>query len=168
MDEKNLLYTIFFRDYGKLLVTKKQKTREKSIDIWYAINCEINTSSSRNIHIIWNIKISNQFIYEDKNYEIIQQYLILLRNILIDIPVWVPHIEIYDTINFLNTESSNTNLQKIILTQIKIKTILWEISLENKNITIQKVLKFINTHKIHDIFRLGKLENNIINTLKLF
>lgn len=85
-NDKQLLYSVFFRDYGKLLVSKKKKTREKPLDIGYCITCEIITKSSKDIHTIGNIKILSEFNHTLKDFQTIQKYLEIIHTILKEIP----------------------------------------------------------------------------------
>jgi hypothetical protein len=48
-------------EYGKILCNKKFTTREKSLDLGFLINFEIDVKRNVNIHNIKNIKILDQF-----------------------------------------------------------------------------------------------------------
>ena len=55
--DKDFLYTIFSKDYWKIMCNKKFSKKEKTLDLWYLINFEIITKENVSIHKIKNIKI---------------------------------------------------------------------------------------------------------------
>lgn len=164
--EKEFLYTIFFRDYGKLTVTKRKKGREKSIDIGYNINCEISTKESREIHTIGNIKVIDQFSYENKKFEIIELYLTLIQFLLQNIPAGVPHGEAHKIMEEINKQSSSITPENILLAKLKIKSIFGDIQETCSNTTLQKIIKFINSHSIKDIWKLTGIDRSTFEKLK--
>ena len=166
INEQDFLYTIFFRDYGKLNVTKKKKTREKTLDIWYGVNCEIITKNLRNTHTIGNIQISHHFLYEDKSFKIIELYLKLIKTILSEIPNGSPHSELYEILCFLNIYSKNISQQQILLTYLKILIILKNLEPKHTDVTIEKILKFLNTKHIQDVFKLKWIDLYMEKTLE--
>jgi recombinational DNA repair protein (RecF pathway) len=62
--DKDFIYDIFTFDYGRIKVQKKEHKKEKTMDLGYIINCEIETKEQRDIHKIKNIKIKSEFRYE--------------------------------------------------------------------------------------------------------
>ncbi len=145
---------VFFRDYGRLLVAKKKKAREKPLDIWYCINCEIITQEWRDIHTIGNIHVTSQFSYEKKSFHEIQSYLELLHLIKTQIPSGTSHWEIYNIIESITQRSEGLSEVSLLLTHLKILLVLGNISTEHTDETIQKILLFLNSHKISDIMKL--------------
>lgn len=168
--QKEVFYTIFFREYGILHVTKKAKVREKPIDTGYSINCEIHTYNDKKMHIIANISILHFFESQWKSYSFIEKYLHIIATVKKEIPNWVPHYEIYDILSLFWRNQENISWQKLLLTHLKILSSLWNLSENHENITTGKILKFIYTNKYSDILRLWKIadENfiqleNIVN-----
>jgi len=164
-NEKESLYTVFFRDYGILIVQKKKKVREKALDIGYNINCEIVTKSTQDIHTIGNIQISSQFIYEDREYKSIELYLKLVGYILKEVPRWVPHWEIHTVLQYLSKNSEWLWYEKILLSFLKIQCILGNTK-EIDDETIQKILKFVEWNKIERIMQLQWVDEEIIKKLE--
>lgn len=156
--EQELFYKILFRDYGILTVKKKKKVREKPIDVWYFISCEILTNSERKIHTIWNIKVKCFFIAEWKPYKHISAFLHLIQYIKQELIEGSPHYEIYD---ILSQYIENCERNELILTHLKVIQCLWSLQDTHNNIDIQKVLKFIHTHNYKDIMRLKNIPDEL-------
>jgi len=162
---KDFLYTIFTYDYWIIRASKKNNKNEKAIDLWYLINFEVETKEKRDIHRIRNIKISLEFICENKNFATINAYLTLLWTILNNTPIWVPIYEISDIIEaVLNYD--NIDETKLILARLKIINILWNLDINHKNIIVGKILKFINNNKIWEILRLSWISDEVKEELK--
>lgn len=155
--EKELFYKIFFRDYGVLTVKKKKKVREKPIDIWYLISCEIITSNTKNIHTLWNIKITTFFQTENTPYKNIELFLRLLWNIKKQLPEWSPAYDLYDILSLYLKSSDPLSIQKLILTHLKIIACMWNLWETHSDETSRKILKFIHTRSYNDILRLWKI-----------
>ncbi|MDD3144708.1 MAG: hypothetical protein PHV23_01195 [Candidatus Gracilibacteria bacterium] len=152
--DKELLYTLFTKTYGKIKANKTYSKNEKNIDIGYVINFEIITSENKKIHKIKNIKINSEFnLNKDKNFSEINNYLETLSLIYREIPEGLSFEEVFEVIEKINT-SDNINLTKLILAKLKIKSLLGILNIENKNPIISKILKFIHNSKIDSIFRL--------------
>jgi len=161
----DFLYTIFTYEYWIIRATKKNSKNEKTIDLWYLINFEIETKNKRDIHKIRNIKIVLEFNCENKNFATINWYLTILWTILQKAPTWVPVYEIIEVIeNILIYE--NINELKLTLARLKIINILWELDINNENNTVSKILNFINNNKIWDILRLWWISKEVKDILK--
>lgn len=160
--ENQLYYKIFFRDYGILTVAKKKKAREKPIDIWYYVSCEIITKEKDSVHTIWNIKIISYFETKDVQYHEIESFLKLLWFIKKNLPAGSPHYEIFDILHIYIPSSNIKNNQKYILTYLKIISSLGELWETHQNETTWKILKFIHATKYSDILRLWPIpEENL-------
>ncbi len=162
---KDFIYTIFTKDYWKILVNKKLNSKEKILDIWYIINCEIKTNEKNDIHQIRNIKIKYEYLNQKRSFSEINSYLEILNYILKNIAIWIVFYEIFDIVEQIN-KSEKINEIKLILAKIKIKNILWELDINNKDIKISKILKFINQNNIKTIFKLTWIDENLIIKLK--
>lgn len=157
-NDKEFLYTLFTKTYWKIKASKKYSKTEKSLDIWYNINFEIITSEKSKIHKIKNIKIKNEFnINKDKNFYEINKYLEIIALIYREIPEWVAFEEIYEIIEIIN-EKENIDEIKLILTKIKIKSLIWILNINHNDEIIKKILKFINNSKIENILRLSGIK----------
>ncbi|MDQ7023572.1 MAG: hypothetical protein Q9M97_08830 [Candidatus Gracilibacteria bacterium] len=66
--------------------------------------------------------------------------------------------------NYKNSEKITSS--KLILSQLKIINILGLLDTENKNITIKKILNFINKNNITNILRLTGINENLELELK--
>jgi len=155
--DKEFIYTIFTKDFWKIFVNKKYSLKEKNLDIWYIINCEIETKQNQDIHKIKNIKIKYEFLNQKRSFSEINKYLEILSYILINLANWIVSQEIYNIIEQIN-KSEKIDEIKLILAKIKIKNILWELDIENKDIKIAKILKFINQNNIKTILKLSWID----------
>ncbi|MDD2907078.1 MAG: hypothetical protein PHH98_00410 [Candidatus Gracilibacteria bacterium] len=152
--DKELLYTLFTKTYGKIKANKTYSKTEKSVDIGYSINFEIITSENKKIHKIKNIKIKSEFnLNKDRNFSEINKFLEILSLIYREIPEGVSFEEIFEIIETINTYE-NIDLTKLILAKLKIKSLLGTLNIEHKNQIISKILKFIFNSKIETIFKL--------------
>ena len=166
LKDKELLYTIFTYEYWKIKAIKKLSKKEKNLDLGYIINFEIVTKENSKIHKIKNIKIKSEFnTNKDKNFSEINLYLEILSKIYREIPDWVQNKEIFSVIESINNKK-NIDIWKLTLSLLKIKSLLWDLKIENENPNIEKVLKYINTHKIDDIIKIKIDDENIIKNLK--
>lgn len=163
--EKDLLYTLFSYEYGKIMVNKKFNKKEKNIDLWYIINFEITTKENISIHKIKNVKIKSEFRPENKSFFEINFYLEILSLILRETVDWVQNKEIFWIIELLNKKEKIDEI-KLILAKIKIKFLFWILWIEHKNQTIEKILKFSYNHKINDIFKLTWINEDLKNILE--
>lgn len=152
--DKELLYTLFTYEYWKIRANKKYSKTEKSLDLGYIINFEIVTKENVSIHKIKNIKIKSSFnSNKDKNFYELNNYMILLSKIFKEIPDWVQNKEIFNIIDFVNNFEKIDEI-KLILTKIKIESILWNLWDFHKNKLVEKIVNFIIKNEIKTIFKL--------------
>ena len=159
------LYTIFTKEYWKIICNKKISKKEKTLDLWYLINFEITTKEDINIHKIRNIKILSEFSRDNKTFYELNSYLILLSIVFKKTPNWSPIYELFDLLELLN--SININEIKLILIRLKIISIFWELNENNENNTISKILKFINANKINRVLKLTWINEQIKKELEI-
>jgi len=159
------LYTIFTREFWKILCNKKLSKKEKSIDLWYLINFEISTKENLSIHKIRNIKIISEYNIQNRNFKELNNYLILLSIILKKTPKWSPIYEIFDLLEFIN-DNKDINEVKLILSRLKVISIFWELNENHSNSTISKILKFININKIDRILKLSGINEELKSKLE--
>jgi len=152
--EQELFYKMLFRDYGILTVKKKKKVREKPIDVWYLVSCEIVTHSEKKVHTIGNIRIKSFFQSEWKSYSEIESFLTLLSKLKKELPEWSPHYETYD---ILSRFIELWDIHHLLLTHLKLTQLLWNLPDTHSNETVQKILKFIHSHSYKDILRLKNI-----------
>jgi len=162
--EKNFIYTIFSLKFWKIIATKKISSKEKVIDLWFHINYEIKTWEKMNK--ISNIKIINEFNTIWKDFNKINSYLNMLYLILKNTAFWVENEEIFQIVNFINKYNNPDIEIKIILAQLKIINILWELDISHKNPTISKILKFINQNNFSKIIKLSWINEEIKKELQ--
>lgn len=151
--KNDFLYTIFSYDYWKIKANKKIAKQEKTLDIWYIINFEIETKKDISIHKIRNIKILSSFDYEKKSFLLINNFLELIALVLKNTPEWVQIFEIYNIFDFINNYEKITE-EKLLLAKLKIINILWELNIRSDDKIIEKILNFIDKNNIKEIFRL--------------
>ena len=166
LSEKELMYNIFFREYGVLSVKKKKKIREKPIDIGYLIHGEIVTQFWRDIHTIWNIKIVSFFDTKDRLYNDIERFLQILSLTQKELPNGLPHYEIYDILHYLIENIIHLSWHKLLLTQLKITQSLGNLAERHPDITTQKILKFLHTHNYQDTMRLWEIPGEVLKKLE--
>jgi len=171
LESKNNLYTIFTSDYWKIICNKKISNREKTLDLGYLINFEIEVKKWVNIFNIKNIKILSEFESIWKSYSIINLFLETLNIVLKKLPEKLINLELYNTLKEF-IKYNNLTSSKIILTQLKILNILGILNLEHKNLTIKKILFFIHKNKINNVLKLvgisEKLEVELANIVKKY
>lgn len=169
-EEKNNLYTIFTADYWKILTSKKLVLKEKTLDLGYLINFEIEVRQWVNIHKIKNIKIIWEFNSFWKQYSIIHSFLELLNIVNTKLPEKLTHLEIYNTLETLikyeNLTWNELSNQRIILIQLKLLQLLWTLDIEHKNTTIKKILHYINKNRAGEILKLTGISEEIEKVLE--
>lgn len=171
LEEKNILYTILSSDYWKILCNKKFNSKEKTLDLGYFIDFEIDVKYWVNIFNIKNIKILSEFNSLWKKYSIIENFLILLNLVHLKLPEKLVNYEIFNTlkeiVKYSELENSEKiNSSKLILSQLKILNILWFLEIDNKNLTIKKILNYINKNNISNILKLTWIDKNLELELK--
>jgi len=157
--EKDFIYDIFTYDFWKIKVQKKEHKKEKSLDLWYIINCEIETKWWRDIHRIKNIKIKSEFNYEKKDFKLLNAYLNLIWIVYQRLPIWQEFKDIFEIFDEIN-DKKNIDETKLILAKLKIINLMWELDIQNENKTIEKILNFINKNKIKDILKLTWIQED--------
>ncbi|MCD5380737.1 recombination protein O N-terminal domain-containing protein [Candidatus Gracilibacteria bacterium] len=169
-EEKNNLYTIFTADYGKILTSKKLVLKEKTLDLGYLINFEIEVKQGVNIHKIKNIKIIGEFNSFGKQYSIIHSFLELLNIVNTKLPEKLTHLEIYYTLETLikyeKLTSNELTKQRIILIQLKLLDLLGTLNIEHENVTIKKILHYIHKNKSGEILKLTGINKEVEEKLE--
>lgn len=117
------MFDVFTSNYGKLKLKSKKSKKEKSLDIGYIIDFEVNVKKQNSIHEINNIKIKNEFSYTNKDYTTLLDYLELIKIVMDKCPLNLPIYEIYNILNEVNSFENITD-EKIIFAQLKVLNIL--------------------------------------------
>lgn len=163
--DKDFLYTLFSKDYGKIRCTKKIWKSEKPLDIWYCISFEISTQTKSTIHKIRNLKILSEFIPNQDSFGIIHSYLELFALISKQLPDWLAHKEIYNLLKI--THSLEKNYEDIfLLLSLKAQSYFWNLGDTHNNTTVQKILRFIHTSQIQKIICLNGITPELKKELK--
>ena len=163
--DKDFLYTVFTYDFGKIRVSKKKNTKEKTLDLGYIVNAEIRTKEGFDIHKISNIKIISEFDYKEKDFELIQKYLEILAFVTRQSPDWVALYEAFAILETIN-KYKNIDTTKLLLTKLKLMQCFWSLDISHKDLTVQKVLKFIDNRSIHDVLKLIGIQSDIERKLE--
>lgn len=166
LNQKEFLYTIFSNNYWKIVTQKKFSKKEKSLDLWYYINFEIETPKNSNVNKIRSISILSEFSNRNKSFSEINNYLILLNTIFRKTAIWVENKELIEIAKIMNKYNKNDLEIKLILANLKAIDVLWELDIQNKNITISKILNFINKNKIQNILKLSWISSDIKKELQ--
>jgi len=160
------LYTIFTREYGKIMCNKKLSKTEKTLDLWYLVNFEITTKENVSIHKIRNIKIISEFNMQNRSFTELNNYLVILSIIYKKVPTWAPIYELFDLLEIINFEE-NINELKLILIRLKISSIFWELWENHSNKIISKILKFINDNKVQRVVKLTGINEELKKELEI-
>lgn len=160
------LYTVFTKEYGKILCNTKISKKEKTLDLWYLINFEIITRENASIHKVKWIKIISEFNTENKSFAEINAYMIILSTIYKKLPSWAPVFELFELLEIINSYSEINGLQ-LILTRLKILAIMWELNETHSNDIVWKILKFINANKINRILKLSWITEELKKELEI-
>lgn len=163
--DKESLYTIFSYDFWIINVNKKNSNKEKQLDLWYIANFEIETKGNIEIQKIKNVIIKSQFLSQNRSFDEINLYLLILAYINNNVALWEAVYEIFDIINILNSWNTIDDI-KLILAFLKIKSIIWELNEENDCLITKKILKFIISNKFEDIIKLKWINDDIKNKLR--
>lgn len=164
--DKNFIYSLFTLDYWKINCVKKLKTKEKSLDLWYNIDFEINVAKNKDsMSSFRNIKILSEFDTSNKSFNQINDFLELITLVSKNTPYWVPMHEIYNSINALYS-LENIKSEKILLTKLKVLNLLWELDENSKNLTLKKILKFVNNNSINTVLRLWGIEEDVLEEIR--
>lgn len=167
VNEKDFLYTIFTQEYGKIICQKKFSKTEKSLDIGYLIQFEIETKEWKKVHKMRNIKILSDFSPVNKSFDVLQNYLELLAMIHKNTPEGVQAYGIIDIIEVIHNYESIT-ADKITLAKFKLLHIFGTLPYEHANLTVNKLLKYIHNKKISEIFKLWTIPEEIKKDLESF
>lgn len=112
-----------------------------------------------------NIKIKWEFKTENKSFSEINWFLETLWYLLRNFPEWVSNYELFWILEYIIKLKHLSEIQ-IILSKLKIKNIFWELNLEDKNKTVSKILKFINSNNIETILKLVWVDEKVEEELK--
>ena len=167
INEKESLYKIFFREYGKIMVKKQKKNREKNLDVGYRVSCEIIThnSSEKILPSISNINIISYFKSDWKKYSEIEWYLKTLAYLENQLPEWMPHWELYNLVENLHLDIKLTK-SSYLLFRLKILSYSWTIEISKEEVILYKIVQFVQTNGIKDILRLKEVPKDIEDTLE--
>lgn len=160
---KENIYLVFSCEYWKILCLKKDSSREKTLDIWYNINFEVEVKGWKNIHKIRNIKIVSEFNYNDRPYKEIELYMHILAYINNFVREWMIIPALFNIMEELNNNISETQL---VLLGLKVKSTLWELQIENSNEKIERVLKFISQNNEGRILKLVGIDDETKKELR--
>ncbi|MCP4523315.1 MAG: hypothetical protein GY828_03785 [Candidatus Gracilibacteria bacterium] len=163
--EKEFLYTIFTKDYGKIICQKKLAKHEKTLDIGYIFQCEIETKEEKKIHKMRNIKITSDFSIEKKGFHILQKYMELLAYILHNTPQNVPIFQVVEIVEHLH-RYENITTEKLLLGKLKLAHIFGLLGEDHNNQTVKKILGFIHQKQFSEIIRLSGIEESIKKELE--
>jgi hypothetical protein len=165
-ENKDFIYHILSERFWKVIVTKKLKGNEKILDIWYHINYEIEVKNSRSINKIKMIKIINEFNSNNKSFKEINNFLILINIVLKKVVFWVENPKINEIIKIISNCNKSDLETKLILAQLKVLDLLWELSTNHNNETISKILNFINKNTFKNILKLSWINNDLKKELQ--
>lgn len=165
LKENEDFLVVFTNEYWKLNLKAKKTKKEKSLDLGYIINFEVNVKWENNINEIRNIKIKNELNYNNYDYKIIYEYLNILNLVEKNCPLNMQNHWIFEIFNKINSYEIIT-FEKLLFLKAKILNLLWILKVENKNENIKKVLLFIEKNPIDNILKLKWLNEDEINLLE--
>lgn len=158
LKDKQELYTIFTREYGSIQVTRKYSQRNKPVDLGTIISSEIETKPERDIHTIRNLKIRSQFDAQRASFEMTHRFLLLLHYAYTHLPLGHSIPEVFEVLSEL-AKIQSPETQDILLSQLKIMDILWNLDIEHQDATIKKILRFIHESPIQKVLKLTGLKD---------
>ena len=164
LNENQNLITILSYEYGKININYKNTKDQKSLDIWFEISFETNVKNEKKINTLNNVVIKSQFDYLKSDYETILEYLETIYLVQRLCPLNLSLNWIYEIISTIN--KSVLNKEKLVFSQLKIMSTLWLLNTEHNDLTIKKILNFIDKNSIFDILKLKWLSLEQYNLLK--
>jgi hypothetical protein len=81
------------------------------------------------------------------------------------LPEWIVFKDVFEIIEEIN-DTNNIDEIKLILSRLKVINLLWELNLMHEDELVQKVLKFINSNKLKEIFKLNWFDEVIKEKLR--
>lgn len=165
LKENEDFLSVFTDEYWKINLKAKKTKKEKSLDLGYIINFEVNVKWENNINEIRNIKIRNELNYNNYDYKIIYEYLNILNLVEKNCPLNMQNHWIFEIFNKINSYDWLT-FEKLLFLKAKILNFLWILKTENQNENIKKVLIFIEKSSVDNILKLKWLSENDIYLLE--
>ena len=159
-ENKDFIYHLMSEKFWKNYSCKKLNSKEKNVDIWYHINYEIDSNKNRDISKLKMIKIINEFNYEGRVFKEINEFLNLINIIFKRVEFWIENIAINNIVKEILKYNKDDLEIKLILAQLKIINLLWELNIENKDKNISKILNFIDKNNFKDILRLSWIDES--------
>lgn len=164
-DKYELLH-IFTNEYGKICVKKTKKTKNL-LDLWYIISFEINVKNQNKIHPISQISIKKSLNYQNLSSDIIIIFLENLNIIYKLIPEKIPQKQIYESF-LLILEKENIKKDIFIIQKLVFLKYLWLLWENTQNITLLKIINFINNSSLKEAFKLSIKDDLILNQINQY
>lgn len=165
-ENKDFVCHLMSEKFWKIIAIKKISPKEKALDIWYHINYEIDSKKESKSSKLRMIKIINEFNYEGKKFREINSFLDLINIIIKRVEPWVENISINEIVKEILKYDKDDLEIKLILAQLKIINLLWELNTENKDKTISKILNFINKNNFKNIIKLSWINDKLKKELQ--
>ncbi|MCH2189027.1 hypothetical protein MK079_04335 [Candidatus Gracilibacteria bacterium] len=160
-----ILYTLFSKEYGKVVCSKKISAKEKPIDTGNLIHTEISCKQSRDIHSIRNIHIKKQLLTDTLSFNIIHNYLELVAFLDQKLPDGMPSQKIFECIETLLSKDTISE-EKILLCSLKIQQLLGILPENHRDINISKILRFIHENPSQKVLLLKGISEEVMGELR--
>ena len=100
-----------------------------------------------------------------RTFSEINIFLEILSLIYKESVIWIQNKEIFHLVEEIN-KKENIDKTKLILAKLKAKAIFWILNIENSDLIISKILKFVFHNKITDIFKLKWITSELEEILE--
>ncbi len=164
INEKQEMLVVFSKEFGKIVVFSKITKKEKMLDIGNIFNFEAKVKNDSSVTDMKNITILYQFQYTSWTYDMMIEFMEILKILYDFCPKWIPNQEIFEL--FENLRHTPLTHEKFIFAKIKLYEILWLLEMPQKNPTIQKIFLFVSQNSIQKILKLTGLNQELLSELK--
>lgn len=162
----NFLYDVFFYEFWILSVTKSTRKKEKTLDIWDILSCELLSSSSKLLPSISNFKKKESF-YHANSYTHMENFMRTCAYFLHKIPKKYPHHTLWNFLQESIVSKHSFSQEYYCLIILKFDATLWKLGDTHENEVTQKVLKFIHqSNNLKDLYRLKNIPQSTLEDLK--
>lgn len=161
LNEKQEMFVIFSKEFGKITVFSKINKKEKMLDLGSIFNFEAQVKSENSVNDMKNITLIHQFEYTSWSYEMLIEFMELLKILSDFCPKWIPNNEIYEI--FLSLRKIKTiSREKIIFAKIKLYDILGLLDPNINHLWIKKICTFIAQNSAEDALKLTWLTPELL------
>ncbi len=164
INEKQEMIVIFSKDFGKIIVFSKILKKEKMLDLGTICNFEAQVKNDQSGTNMKNISILHQFEYTTWSYEMIMEFMELLKILYDSCPKWIPNNEIFEIFETLRYISLSH--EKFLFAKLKLSEILG--MLDQPIIGCENICNFIAQNSPKECLKLTGLSPTQIQKIQYF